>query len=91
VMVRTLREAVDRSHWAAWERVACPTLVVRAGVGSHLPPTDAQAMVHRGRHATLVELRDAEHDLHLDRPAEWRAALTAFLDRLDAEAPSRSR
>jgi pimeloyl-ACP methyl ester carboxylesterase len=79
VMTRTLREAVSRSYWAQWERIACPTLVVRAGAGS-LPPADAQAMVRRGRRVELVELAGAEHDLHLDRPAEWRAALSEFLD-----------
>jgi pimeloyl-ACP methyl ester carboxylesterase len=39
VMTRTLREAVSRSYWAQWERIACPTLVVRAGAGSLSPPT----------------------------------------------------
>ena len=27
--------------------------------------------------------RGAAHDLHLDRAAEWRAAVTAFLDALE--------
>jgi pimeloyl-ACP methyl ester carboxylesterase len=63
-MTRTLREADSRSYWADWERIACP----------------AQTMVRRGRRVTLVELAGAEHDLHLDRPAEWRAALSEFLD-----------
>jgi pimeloyl-ACP methyl ester carboxylesterase len=78
-MTRTLREADSRSYWADWERIACPALVVRAGASS-LPPADAQTMVRRGRRVTLVELAGAEHDLHLDRPAEWRAALSEFLD-----------
>jgi len=29
---------------------------------------------------TLVELADAAHDLHLDRPAAWRRVLSEFLD-----------
>jgi pimeloyl-ACP methyl ester carboxylesterase len=40
-------------------------------------------MADRGRRAQLVELAGAAHDLHLDRAAEWRAAVTAFLDALD--------
>jgi pimeloyl-ACP methyl ester carboxylesterase len=27
----------------------------------------------------LVEIPDAGHDVHLDQPGEWRAALTRFL------------
>jgi pimeloyl-ACP methyl ester carboxylesterase len=81
VMVRTLREAVSRSCWEDWERIACPSLVVRAGDGS-LSRADAQAMAARGQHARLVELAGAKHDLHLDRPAEWREALAEFVDSL---------
>jgi pimeloyl-ACP methyl ester carboxylesterase len=32
--------------------------------------------------ARLADLPDARHDLHLDRPDEWRQALSAFLDSL---------
>jgi pimeloyl-ACP methyl ester carboxylesterase len=56
-------------------------VVVRAGNGS-IPATDAQAMVDRLPQARLVELKGAGHDLHLDRPAEWRRALSEFLDAL---------
>jgi len=38
------------------------------------------AMVERLPGTRLVELPGAAHDLHLDRPADWRAALTAFLE-----------
>jgi pimeloyl-ACP methyl ester carboxylesterase len=83
VMVRTLRAAVSQPYWDAWERISCPALVVRAGNGI-IPAADAHAMADRGRHATLVELVGAKHDLHLDRPAEWRKAVSEFLDRLDS-------
>lgn len=90
VMVRTLREADSRSYWDAWKRISCPVLVVRAGNGI-IPDADAQAMKDRGRDAKLVELVDAKHDLHLDRPAEWREAVSEFLDSLDAKASERVR
>jgi pimeloyl-ACP methyl ester carboxylesterase len=86
VMVRTLCEADSRSYWEEWERIACPTLVVRAGEGS-LPRADAEAMAARGRDARLVELAGAKHDLHIDRPAEWRVAISEFLDSLSATGP----
>jgi pimeloyl-ACP methyl ester carboxylesterase len=83
VMVRTLREAVERSHWSEWESVRCPVLVMRGRDGT-IPAADARAMVDRLRQARLVELPSAGHDLHLDRPAEWRDALSRFLDSLGA-------
>jgi pimeloyl-ACP methyl ester carboxylesterase len=82
VMMRTLHEADSQSYWERWEDISCPALVVRGGDGS-LPLADAESMVARGRHAQLVELADAKHDLHLDRPGEWRQALSEFLDSLD--------
>lgn len=84
VMLHTLREADSRSYWEAWKRISCPTLLVRAG-GGGISSADAQAMAERARHAKLVELEDAKHDLHLDRPVEWREAVSEFLDSLDAE------
>jgi pimeloyl-ACP methyl ester carboxylesterase len=52
--------------------------VVRAGRGE-ITSAEARAMLDRLPHARLVELPEAGHDLHLDRPAEWRAALAEFL------------
>jgi pimeloyl-ACP methyl ester carboxylesterase len=78
VMVQTLREAVTRSYWDEWDRIRCPTLVVRAGAGT-IPAADAEAMVARLPQARLVEIEGAAHDVHLDRPMEWREALTEFL------------
>jgi pimeloyl-ACP methyl ester carboxylesterase len=83
VMVRTLREAIARPSWDEWQRISCQALVVRAGNGL-VQPRVAQEMVQRLPTARLVELPGAAHDLHLDRPDEWRAALTDFLDSLDA-------
>jgi len=81
VMVRTIGEAVNRAYWDEWKRIRCPVLVVRAGNGS-IPAADAQAMAARLPQARLIELAGAEHDLHLDRPAEWRHAVSEFLDSL---------
>jgi pimeloyl-ACP methyl ester carboxylesterase len=79
VMARTLREATRRSYWDEWERISCPVLVVRAGRGE-LSAADARAMAERGQRVEVVELRDVGHDLHLDSPDEWFAALGRFLD-----------
>ncbi len=82
VMAQTLRQAISTPSWEEWERIACPTLVVRAGNGV-IEPETAEEMVERLPGARLVELADAAHDLHLDRPDEWRETLSGFLDSLD--------
>jgi pimeloyl-ACP methyl ester carboxylesterase len=83
VMARTLREATSRSYWEEWARIGCPALVVRAGRGQ-LALADTRAMAQRGRRVEVVDLPDAGHDLHLEAPEQWRAAVARFLDGLDA-------
>jgi pimeloyl-ACP methyl ester carboxylesterase len=78
VMVRTLREGIRCDYWDEWERIRCPTLVVRAGKG-FFPADVLQAMAGRLPGARFVEIPGAAHDLHLDRPGEWRAAVAGFL------------
>lgn len=79
VMVRTLREMQDRPSWADWESLRCPVLVVRAGQGV-LDPEDVEEMAARLPSAEVVVLPESRHDVHLDRPQEWRRALIEFLD-----------
>jgi pimeloyl-ACP methyl ester carboxylesterase len=78
VMARMLSEAVAEPGWQEWDRIACPTLIVRAGNGL-VDAEVAARMVQRLPGATLTEVTDAAHDVHLDRPDEWRMALTGFL------------
>jgi pimeloyl-ACP methyl ester carboxylesterase len=58
-------------------------LVVRAGRGQ-LSGADARAMVERGQQVELVDLHDVGHDLHLDSPEAWRAAVSRFRHALGA-------
>jgi pimeloyl-ACP methyl ester carboxylesterase len=78
LLVRTLREAVGRSYWEEWERIECPTMIVRGSEGT-MPRNEADAMVARLPQARLVEIPGAGHDLHLDRPAEWGRLVADFL------------
>jgi pimeloyl-ACP methyl ester carboxylesterase len=80
VMMQTLRQASP--NWDAWDNISCPTLVVRADHGL-LDADVARTMIARLPRAQLTELPDAGHDLHLDRPDEWRQTLNAFLDSFD--------
>jgi pimeloyl-ACP methyl ester carboxylesterase len=80
VIIQMLRQASP--NWDEWERIRCPTMVVRAGRG-FVDPAVAEAMIARLPTAKLTELPDAAHDLHLDRPGEWQQTLNAFFDSLD--------
>jgi pimeloyl-ACP methyl ester carboxylesterase len=85
MMLRTLREGTSSDYWDEWQRVRCPTLLVRAGKGffraDHL-----RAMAARLPGTRLVDIEDAKHDVHLDRPAQWRETLTRFLATLTGPA-----
>jgi pimeloyl-ACP methyl ester carboxylesterase len=48
-------------------------------------PETVREIIERLPGVQLVELANAAHDLHLDRPDEWREALIAFLDSLDGQ------
>lgn len=80
VMVKTL-EAATSSYWDEWRGITCPVLVVVAEEGG--TSQVAHRMVDEQSNASLVEIPDAGHDLHLDNPTAWRAALEQFL----AEGP----
>ena len=80
VMERTLREAMASETWSAWDRIACPVLIVRAAHGI-VPEQAVAEMSARNPGARLAEVPGG-HDVHLERPDEWRAALTSFLDGL---------
>jgi pimeloyl-ACP methyl ester carboxylesterase len=78
---RMLRLAASRSYWEDWDRIDCPTLVVRAGDGT-LSRREAETMIARHPRARLVELEGASHDVHIDDPDGWRTVLGDFLDSL---------
>ncbi len=79
VIVRTLRAALEYPTWQAWERIASPLLLARAENGI-FTARQAREMADRSRNVELVEIPGAGHDLHLDRPAQWRATVETFLD-----------
>ena len=87
VMAQTLRAALSVPSWDEWDSITCPTLVVRAGNGM-VDPETTREMAARLPGARVVEMADAAHDVHLDRPDEWREALGGFLDSVDGGWPS---
>jgi pimeloyl-ACP methyl ester carboxylesterase len=76
-ILSALADAEARPLWHEWERIVCPTLVVRADRG--LQPDVAERMVAAIPAARLITIVDSGHDLHLERPDAWRQALENFL------------
>ncbi|WP_211349531.1 alpha/beta fold hydrolase [Micromonospora pisi] len=76
IMVATVAGAAE-PRWDEFEQVVCPTLLVKGERGF----MSADEYTRMGRHPmlTAVEVPGAGHDVHLDSPDAWRAALTAFL------------
>ena len=78
VMVRTMAAFDGKDCWAEWESVACPALIVRGAEGG-LSAAEAEEMAARQPLARVAVVEDAGHDVHLDRPDEWRRLLAQYL------------
>jgi pimeloyl-ACP methyl ester carboxylesterase len=78
VLVSVLEAAETRSYWDEWASIRCPTLVIRGEHGT-LRVGEARRMTEF-QHTRLIEIPGAGHDVHLENPAAWRAAVERFLD-----------
>jgi pimeloyl-ACP methyl ester carboxylesterase len=68
----------ERHCWDEWRAIRCPTLVV-GGAQSPLSQAELRSMASRlpcGRYAVV---EGAGHNVHLDRPDEWRTVVEGFL------------
>ena len=72
------------SRWDLWERIACPTLIVRGEQSDVLSSDVAQRMLERNRNSRLVEVPNAGHRVPGDNPVAFEEAVRAFLDEVDA-------
>jgi pimeloyl-ACP methyl ester carboxylesterase len=79
VAVAALDELATGSYWNEWERIDCPTLLVR-GEHGELSVEEAARMEKAVGSVTLREIPGAGHDVHLDSPSEWRDGVARFLD-----------
>jgi pimeloyl-ACP methyl ester carboxylesterase len=64
--------------WQRYDRLTCPTLLLRGAESDLLSPETAQAMTQRGPRAQLVEFAGVGHAPMLVQP-EQRAAVRCFL------------
>jgi pimeloyl-ACP methyl ester carboxylesterase len=80
VMAAVLEDCDRAGAWEDWRRIRCPTLVVRAIHG--ISPAMAERMARALPYGEVAEVPEASHDLHLENPRGWRAAVEPFLARL---------
>jgi pimeloyl-ACP methyl ester carboxylesterase len=80
-----LAQAGQAALWASYDRLACPTLLIRGADSDLLSRETAQAMTQRGPKATLVELPGIGHAPTLVQPDQV-ALVRDFL--LQARPPS---
>lgn len=80
VMAAALAAAAD-SYWDEWAAIRAPCLVVR-GESGELGAAEAELMAHEQPSAELTAVPGG-HDVHLDTPDAWRAAVERFLGGLD--------
>ncbi len=72
------------SRWELWERIACPTLIVRGQQSDVLSSEVAERMLERNANSRLVEVANAGHRVPGDNPVAFEEAVLAFLDDVDA-------
>lgn len=75
-----------RDHWAPWEAVRCPVLLLE-GEDGVVPSGQGAEMVRRGGDVTHVPVPGAGHLVHAQAPERVRGAVEAFLDPLPHPLP----
>ena len=73
-MVACMADLGSRNFWAQWRSIQCPALVV---LGEHgiFPSGHGAEMIAQLPNASLITIAEAGHDVHLDAPEAWVAAL----------------
>jgi len=79
-ITQTLTSGVGRvDMWAAYDAIACPTLLVRGAASDVLAPETAEAMTKRGPKAALKLVQECGHAPMLDVPHQMKL-VTGFLN-----------
>jgi len=68
----------DPAWWERVSEISAPTLIIAGGPGSHIPQDKLGEAAARLPHGTL-QVISAGHHVHTERPAEFTAAVLAFL------------
>jgi pimeloyl-ACP methyl ester carboxylesterase len=78
VMQWAIAAVAERARWEEWQRITAPTLLVRGRNGT-VPAAEVEQMMALRPGVQHLVISDAGHDVHLEQPAAWVRALTAFL------------
>lgn len=70
VITHSGEDPEDFDNWKAYDRIDCPTLLLKARLSSVTQREDVLAMAERGPRATSVTLPDVGHAPFLNHPAE---------------------
>jgi len=84
IMLKTVKESQAIDWWPLWNRVAQPTLIVGGGNSSSLQRSVFARMGDGVQKASYVNVEAAGHDVHLDRPDDWRRVVLGFFAELRA-------
>lgn len=69
----------DPGRWTRWQRVTCPTLLLRGERSPALSDAMAQRMIEARTNVTLRVVTDAGHFVTLDQPDAFEAIVKAWL------------
>ncbi|WP_151476522.1 alpha/beta fold hydrolase [Streptomyces albicerus] len=83
-MLAAIDELAARAYWPQWDRINCPTLVVRGSRGTMREAEMEEMRTRRPTQTATETIEDAGHDVHLDQPHRLHEAVRAFLKPLDA-------
>jgi pimeloyl-ACP methyl ester carboxylesterase len=75
--------AIDEEHWSAIKKLACPTLVIRAGDSPLTDQTGMKRLAREIPRSRYVEIPGAGHDIHIDQPDALVTELRRFFSRED--------
>jgi pimeloyl-ACP methyl ester carboxylesterase len=73
-MVNCMADLGSRNYWPQWRSIQSRTLVV-LGENGIFPPGHGDEMIAQLPNASLTVITGAGHDVHLDAPKAWAAAL----------------
>jgi pimeloyl-ACP methyl ester carboxylesterase len=79
VMLRTMEPIFAHESWSEWESLPQPTLLVLGEKGS-IDQDRVDRMLATRPASRQVTIPHAGHDVHLEQPQAWYAALDAFLE-----------
>jgi esterase len=75
-----VKEGRLKSRWDEWSSLQVPTLIVRGVLSNELSHQTYLEMLKANSIARGVEIQDAGHWVHSDKPTEFLAALKGFVD-----------